>query len=434
MLAKEHQRPIAVVDALTKYEARSFPFLGNVPRVRWNGDPQAGIDLLLKETLRCVHTGETLERFKRNGDQIFTRPPEFATLAGCASTSTILYADPPLGAGEKNRLKKIGVPVSTPLERLALERPAAGTRIALSMSESTDIARYGMDQLHLDSAMAEISRYLLIKGATLVYGGHLGKTGYTQRLFELVRTHNNPELYDSTVSRIVNYRGWPLSRLSVDAQAEEHDAAQVVEIGRPADIDENLDPDFKAEPSSFPSEKSALHRFAWARGMTEMRLAQVDSKQSKIVARIVLGGTFGPTEKVSEDGKIQLRWYSGRIPGVLEEVWLSAKAGQPVFLLGAFGGAARLVVDLLRGKDREEATWAYQKRAPYSSEMRQLYEDRGLPWVDYPEIVRLLREKGASGLNPLLESADNERLFDSVDPLEIVELILLGLSKLKAQP
>ena len=101
-------------------------------------------------------------------------------------------------------------------------------------------------------------------------------------------------------------------------------------------------------------------------------------------------------------------------------------------MLGAFGGAARLVIDLLRGLDREEASWDYQKNAPFSAEIRHLYEDRGLEWVDYAEIVRLLREKGAAGLNPLLEPAQNELLFESVDPLEIVELILLGLGNLKA--
>ena len=62
---------------------------------------------------------------------------------------------------------------------------------------------------------------------------------------------------------------------------------------------------------------------------------------------------------------------------------------RPLQVLVQRRGAARLVVDLLRGKDREEATWGYQKQAPYSSEMKKLYEDRGLAWVDYPEIVTL---------------------------------------------
>ena len=80
LLAKEHQRPVAVVDALTTYEVRSFPYLGNVPRIRWDGDPQKGIDLLLKETLRHLHAIAVLNGHKQPGDLVFARAPELATL------------------------------------------------------------------------------------------------------------------------------------------------------------------------------------------------------------------------------------------------------------------------------------------------------------------------------------------------------------------
>ena len=39
-------------------------------------------------------------------------------------------------------------------------------------------------------------------------------------------------------------------------------------------------------------------------------------------------------------------------PGVTEEVVLTLRAGKPVYLLGAFGGATRAVVDVVRGQDR----------------------------------------------------------------------------------
>ena len=58
------------------------------------------------------------------------------------------------------------------------------------------MARCGYDQVHLESAMLELNRYLLLKGATLVYGGHLGSGGYTASLAELVRSHNNLEGVD----------------------------------------------------------------------------------------------------------------------------------------------------------------------------------------------------------------------------------------------
>jgi hypothetical protein len=101
-----------------------------------------------------------------------------------------------------------------------------------------------------------------------------------------------------------------------------------------------------------------------------------------------------------------------------------------VFLVGTFGGAARLVIDLLRGIDRPEATWTYQQQAPFAREMKGLYLQRGLEWMDYPEMVELLQRKGIAGLNPLLTVAEHERLFDSVDPLEMTELILLGMGRL----
>jgi SLOG cluster2/TIR domain len=428
LLAKEHQRPVAVVDALTTYEVRSFPYLGNVPRIRWDGDPQKGIDLLLKETLRHLHATAVLNGHKQPGDLVFARPPELATLVGLKPETMVLYPDPPVGVGEARRLQKANVKITTPFQRLAAKRSLKGQAIALSMSESTDIERCGMDSLHLEGAMLDLSRYLLIKGATLAYGGHLGSEGYTQMLFELVRTHNSLEGIEP-FERIVNHRGWPLPRLTVADLARLNQVSKTVELPRPEDIDEILHADFVTNPKFFLADKSPEHRFVWARGMTEMRAYQSDKARSGVTARIVIGGTFGPTVKVSEDGTRKEQWYMSRIPGVLEEIVLSVRAGQPVFLIGAFGGVAQLVIDLIHGNNREEATWDYQKRAPFAPEMRALYEQRGVEWMDYPEIISLFREKGAEGINPLLRREEQEELFETVDPYRMVELVLEGMNR-----
>ena len=71
----------------------------------------------------------------------------------------------------------------------------------------------------LSEAIAELSRYLLIEGATLAYGGHLGSDGYMQTLFELVRTYNSDLDSEMRADLIVNFRGWPAPRLSVQKQA-----------------------------------------------------------------------------------------------------------------------------------------------------------------------------------------------------------------------
>ena len=429
LLAKEHQRPVVVVDALSEYEVRSFPYLGNVPTIRWDGDPQKAIDFLLKETLRDLHARALLNGYKLEGDFPFARPPELATLVGVEPEVTVLYPDPPVGVGEAKRLAKAKIQITTPFQRLAADPTLKEKKIALSMSESTDIASAGLDLLHLEENMLEISRYLLIKGAILAYGGHLGTDSYTQQLYELVRTHNALSGV-APVRRIVNYRGWPLPRLT-DAQLAKYDkVAETIELERPADVDEELDPDFTPEPAFFPAHKSPRHRFAWARGMTEMRTLQADKSKSGVVARIVLGGTFGPTEKRTEGGPLTKQWYMSRIPGVFEEVILSANAGQPVFLVGAFGGVAKLLIDLIQGVSREEATWEYQKEAPFAPEMKQIYLDRGLTWLDYPEMVTLLRQKGFAGINPTLSEQEQVELAETLDFSRILELLLQGLNTL----
>ena len=184
-------------------------------------------------------------------------------MVGLDPKVTVLYPDPPVGVGEAKRLAKAKIPVVTPFQRLAAEQSLKGQPIALSMSESTDIVRYGFDSLHIEGCMLDLSRYLLIKGATLAYGGNLGAESYTQKLFELVRTHNGLEDV-RPFERIVNHRGWPLPRLRVEDLAKLNQVSKTVHLPRPSDLDETLHPDFVSEPTYFPFDESPEHRFAWA--------------------------------------------------------------------------------------------------------------------------------------------------------------------------
>jgi len=431
LLAKEKQRPIVVVDALSRYEVRSFPYLGNLPVLHWNEqaeaaqEAEAAVDLLLKETLRDLHSRALLKNYSQPNDEIFTRAPELLTITPLKKNTRVLYPDPPLGVEETAILGKSGVKLSTPLERIGQDRSLRGKKIALSLSESTDLARFGYEQVHLESAMLELNRYLLLKGTTLAYGGHLGSDGYTASLAELVRSHNSLEGV-KPVDRLEVYLGWPIP-LSTDLKAHYKEMARIQRIARPVDIDESLHSDLVAEPEQFiPGDQSAVHRYAWARGMSEMRRQET----TDCVARIVLGGKFGLTLAAQEQSGKQEKWYVSRIPGVLEEVMLSVKAQQPVFLIGAFGGVAGLVIDLLEGKERPEMSWDYQKQAPFAPEMRELYAARNQAWWDYPAMVDELRQRGISGINPLLSEAEHKELFHTRDVAHMIELIVRGLQKL----
>jgi hypothetical protein len=443
ILAKRHQRPAVVVAAFSRQEVRSFPYLGNLPVLRWPCIPPemdeadkatknrtaaiAAVDLLLKETLRHLHATALLTQVQQEGDFISARPPELLSLAQAKNASAILYPDPPLGSEELDLLTAAtAVPNETPLSRLAAERPLKGQRIALSMSESTDIQRVGLDELHFQEAMIELSRYLLLKGATLVYGGNLGNEGYTQMLIELIRAYRCLAGI-GRVERIVNTIGWPLP-YDDKLPAKYNQVAAIQRIGRPADLDTCPGKEIadRVQSQPFAAEPSPEYRYCWARGMTNMRESQM-TKESGIQARIILGGKFGPPANGPGSDE---KWYLGRIPGVLEEVALAAQAGQPVFLIGAFGGAAALAIDLLEGRDRTEATWEYQRRAPNTQGMRDLYDRCGQHWWDYAEIVELLRSTGPAGINPLLDAQENRELFHTRNVSRMVELILIGLSRL----
>jgi len=426
LLAKERQRPVVVVDALQSLEMRSFPYGGNVPVIRWLEVPELTLNLLFKETLRQLHAKLVLEKLKQPGDFVLPISPELVMVVGKPEKS-FLYPDPPIGEAELQQVLQTGVAVETPLQRFAKNRPLAGKRLAISLSESGDTERYGTGLVHLDQAAIEISRYLLLAGAILCYGGHLGSESYTVSLFELVKSHPIPGL--PPLERIVNYIGWPLPSLSVSEKAEYMDHLKFKQMPRPPDLSEADDPLFVETVKDYFPPDTGLKRFAWARGMTMMREAQ--SQDRNIIARIVLGGKIGPTVTAQPDGTREVKWYSSRIPGVLEEILCSLKYNQPVYLVGGYGGCARLASDLLQGKTRDEMSWGYHKNAQNAPEMRTLFETRkNVDWWGYSEMTQFLKDRGIEGLNNGLTVQENLKLFEELDTFEIVRLLLKGLKEL----
>jgi hypothetical protein len=82
--------------------------------------------------------------------------------------------------------------------------------VAISISESSDMAVLGLEEEHLRDAMAEVARHLLALGARLAYGGDLRKHGFTELLFELVaRYRRDADVGDERAS-VINYLAWPV--------------------------------------------------------------------------------------------------------------------------------------------------------------------------------------------------------------------------------
>ncbi|MCK9356853.1 MAG: TIR domain-containing protein [Dehalococcoidia bacterium] len=424
LLAKRHQRPVVVVDAVQQREIRSFPYAGNTPVIRWNGRPQDVVDLLLLETLRHTYAQESLKKQSREGDDILPGSPELVTIVGRKSSS-VLYPDPPLGSEELAVLKTGGIQVQTPLERHALENNLRDRSlvVALSVSEAEDLARYGLRKPHLDGILLELSRYLLLAGIRLAYGGHLQADGYTVRVADLLREpvveQTRGEAPDGTAlpAELITYIPWPTPP-NVHDEARLGPLVEVRRCERPADLSEKLDASFVVQPLVEIPVDSPVRRFGWSRGLTLMR-----ERQTKDVdARITVGGRLGPTG----DG------YKGRMPGVLEEAFLSIQAKRPVYLIGAYGGCTRLVIDALEGVARQELTWGYQSAVAYSAELRGIYKERGQVWVEYEEISTFLQSCGYPSLNNGLSIDENRELARTRSANRMVELLFLGLGRIFA--
>ena len=197
--------------------------------------------------------------------------------------------------------------------------------IAISTSESPDLAALGLSDGHLRNATAEIVTHVLACGANLAYGGDLRRSGFTELLFEMVKRYRS-EGPAAAGDRVINYMAWPvhiqMTADDLNETAEElAEAAGIVLIGQDGvriALEERQELAV-CEPD--PDE--------WSAGLTAMRQLMRDETD----ARILLGG------RVDD--------YMGCMPGIAEEALLSLQAGQPVFLLGGFGGCARDIAETI---------------------------------------------------------------------------------------
>lgn len=422
LFAKRHQRPFVIVDALQEREIRRFPYAGNGPVLRWRDDPRDVVDALLRETLRYAYAEEMLRQRARPGDEILPSGPELVTVVHRDKAKPVLYPDPPLGTEELAVLSLAGVTVETPLERHAKAHDLRARQllVALSISEAEDLPRFGLRQPHLDDVLLEISRYLLVAGVRLAYGGHLGSAGYTVLLADLLYDPIIEQLRGESApgaahpAELVSYLAWPTASTATDV-ARLGALVEVRRCERPAGLDETIDPSFVEVPSANIPVDSPMRRFAWAQGLTIMRERQTVD----VAARVVIGGRLGP----AGDG------YRGRMPGVLEEVLLAIRAERPIYLVGAFGGCARLVVDALDGVSRPELQWDYQRVVPHSEELRTLYQQRGVAWDEYDAVAAELKVRGLAGLKNGLTVDENRELATTRSAERIVELLLHGLQE-----
>jgi len=459
--AKLAARPLVVVDALEARVIRLFPYLGNAVTLRWRAaiaspddtaddawtkrralweaeDAALVIEAALLEALRYQHEHRRLLRSTAAHEVALGTPPEALTLAHLpAGTTRVWYPDPPLGREELDRLQPTEatdperhIDLTTPLSELARwKKPPGIQTVAVSLSNAPDTEIYGGSSEHLATFADDLVLYLLIAGLRVAYGGVLGHDAlqkgaiegddinYVERLLAMVRSHSIllSDVAGKPPIPIENWVAWPIHCKFGDNELRNYgQEATLKDLPPPADLDVTAD-DLKAGANGFVPPDTPAQRYAWARSLTFMR----DSMQAGTSARIAMGG--------------KLKGYQGLWPGVLEEGVIALRARQPLYLLGLFGGAARLLIDALRGAHREELTSAWLSALQGSDELRDEYRRRGHTVQTPEELAAELKQKGATGLSAALNNGlsegENIELVGSDDPQRIVALILGGLRR-----
>jgi SLOG cluster2 len=260
-----------------------------------------------------------------------------------------------------------------------------GKRVALSVSESDDLARLGLHSAHLELAVAELTRAIVFAGGIVVYGGSIG-WGFTSIVLD------EAERYGSSAGAFEHYV--PYTEHSGVAQADLDKYARGLSVKarvRLIDATGVAREVADASATSFPRGEVDS-----SDALTAMRKVTSDVSD----ARVILGG--------------KVAGFAGAFPGVAEEAALTATRGKPIFIAGGFGGASTLV-----GRIARPDLYAWLPAE--------------LPAGVTPEV-----EASVSDLLPGqfaedgLTTNDRALLAQTNRPADVATLSILGLSKLSA--
>lgn len=258
-----------------------------------------------------------------------------------------------------------------------------GRRIAISVSESADLARLGLDALHLDLTIAELTRAIVLAGGTVVYGGRID-VGFTRIVREEAERYASDHVVFEHYVPYIEHADLP--HVDLQGYVERLGAHSVVHF---------IDAEGVAAPVS------QVDRPDFARAVVEpgVTLTAARTLIAEVCeSRVIVGG--------------RLSGYAGAMPGVVEEAALTLEAGKPLYTAGGFGGAAAFV-------GGHQAPDLYR------------WLPEGMPQdVDFVADDTVLDKlRGTSGAQGL-DDDEARRLASSNRPSDIATLTILGLSRL----
>lgn len=444
LIAKEHDLPVVCVQALHSGETRGSALMDNVPTIPiplsaqgvqeqvWDGLHRA-VALLVDEDLKRrlwrhqdafrdrdgfdwtpAHAPEplTLSKWLSGKDQA-SRPPE------ANDQIWIVHPDPPLGQTEVETLKHItdlaGNPaplrVVTPRTfarmgaRLSLTEPEPITarttpsrppRIMLSVSPGEDLARWGVSDQHLHLVLGEIAQSVFLAGGEIWYGGSIRENDVCQVIARQVQDWaRDPARLRFLLSGSEAHRTTPEELAAFQDEIRLEDDVLL------------MDPDGRGASEAVSGQlgEHSGHTAEDATLLTEMR----DHIVRQVDAVVLVGG--------------KLQSFSGIGPGVLQEAELALRHGTPIYPVGGYGGAARVVSETSRGS----ADYSLPSSPEVSEEIENRVRDAVARWQDafaaHGDLV-------AEGLGP----EERDRLAESPRPSDIATVVMLAANRILGRP
>lgn len=406
IVGKENYVPTVVVSLFNGMIPRTFPYLGNTPKIRFDANWDEVICLLLRTALDKYYEERYLENFSQANSKVIPMMPEFINIGKVDGVNQILYPEPPLGNEELEVVKRQfpTITFNTPSQIFAASRFLEGKNVAISISESPDSSSLGIGKAMFEDLSVELARHLLVSGAHLVYGGDLRPGGFTELFKDLAYQYVIYEKDKTLKNYFTNYLAWPIYIGMTPATQAEYKSCRVhCQKAAIPDIIPVALRDLMVPPTTVEN------MYYWAESLRAMR----QEMESHIDARIILGG--------------RITGFKGYMPGLYEEATYAAKANHPLFLLGGFGGASARLIQLIKGETSSEELFA-ECCSNHSYQDFVSYLDKEKEEMNFKALD--VFSNNMDVLKNGLSKKDNERLFVTTNVTEIIALILKGLRSL----
>ncbi|MDW9681837.1 hypothetical protein [Sinorhizobium meliloti] len=215
-------------------------------------------------------------------------------------------------------------------------------KVQISLSIPPDHLKLGIPPRELDRAMLSTCMAVVRAGAIVVYGGDLRPDGFTFKIFRhlarayantgsvpFVHAINHVSLsnmgFDVLSSALKERRGTCQTFLCVEGNM------RAVSLNDDYIVVSDTEANIELDAASFPD---------WVAGLEHLEPSQKEITRARttiagyVDATIAIGGKMGLLAN-QEDG------YSGNMPGILEESFLTLEIGKPFIPLAAYGGATR---------------------------------------------------------------------------------------------